>query len=62
LLLAFAWQVSDSPTDGALAAYGLYLTWLAWLLAALGAAVLAFRGRVGPQPDPQLGPGSAPLR
>lgn len=44
LLIVLAWQISDSPTDGARAAYGLYLTWFVWLLVALGTVALAFRG------------------
>ena len=44
LLIVLAWQISDSPTDGARAAYGLLLTWIVWLLVALGTVVLALRG------------------
>lgn len=47
LLIVLAWQISDSPTDGARAAYGLYLTWIVWLLVALGTVALAIRGPVG---------------
>ena len=45
LLVVLAWQISDSPTDGFTAAFGLYLTWLAWLIVAAGTMVLAVRGR-----------------
>jgi len=63
LLIVLAWQISDSPTDGYAAGYGLYLTWLAWLLATVGTVALALRGPVGPEPDAQrLGPGASPPR
>ena len=63
LLIVFAWQISDSPTDGSHAAYGLYLTWIIWLLVALGTVALAFRGPVGPvapRLEPWPAPGQAP--
>jgi hypothetical protein len=60
LLIVLAWQISDSPTDGFTAAYGLYLTWLAWLLAAVGTVALALRRPAGPQPDAQVGPRAWP--
>jgi hypothetical protein len=47
----FAWQIFKSPTDGLEAAYGLYLTWIAWLIALAGTAALALRGPVGPPRD-----------
>ncbi|HWF82900.1 MAG TPA: hypothetical protein VN695_20165 [Streptosporangiaceae bacterium] len=62
LLIVLAWQISDSPTDGVSAAYGLYLTWIVWLLVALGTVALALRGPIGPRLDPSPGPGQAPLR
>jgi hypothetical protein len=45
LLIVLSWQISDSPTDGFKAAYGLYLTWLAWLIVAAGTVVLAIRAQ-----------------
>jgi hypothetical protein len=50
LLIVLAWQISDSPTDGFTAAYGLYLTWLVWLIVAAGTLVLALRGPTAGQP------------
>jgi hypothetical protein len=48
LLIVFAWQISDSPTDGYRAAAGLYVTWICWLIAAACTAVFAFRKPVRP--------------
>lgn len=48
LLIAAAWQISDSPTDGYQAAIGLYVTWISWLAAAACTAALAFRRPVIP--------------
>ncbi|HYK33838.1 MAG TPA: hypothetical protein VEV63_17835 [Streptosporangiaceae bacterium] len=50
LLIVLSWQISDSPTDGFKAAYGLYLTWLAWLVVAAGTVVLAVRAQKAAQP------------
>jgi len=49
LLIVLSWQISDSPTDGFKAAYGLYLTWLAWLIVAAGTVVLAIRAQKAAQ-------------
>ncbi len=43
LVIAAAWQISDSPVDGAHAAFGLALSWIAWALALVGALALAAR-------------------
>jgi hypothetical protein len=56
LVIVFAWQLSDSPTDGYKAAAGLYLGWIVWLLVLVGTIALAARG---PQP-PQTAPAAEP--
>lgn len=60
LLIVLAWQISDSPTDGFTGGYGLYLTWLAWLIVAVGTVRLALRGPTASQPEGQ--PGVVPPR
>lgn len=51
LLMVASWQISDSPTDGLTAAYGLYLTWFLWLAVLTGTFTLSLRA--GAQRSPQ---------
>ncbi len=43
LVLVLSWQISDSPVSGAEAAFGLALSWIAWVLALAGTLALAQR-------------------
>lgn len=47
LLVALARQVIDTPTGGFTAAPGLYVTWILWVVALAGTAVMAGRRRAG---------------
>lgn len=52
LLIVLAWQIFKSPTDGLQAAYGLILTWIAWLVVMVGTIALALRGPAEPRAEP----------